>query len=146
MAKEFQVTFDCADAWGLAEFWCDVLGYVIEPPPAGFDSWEATLDAWGVAPDQRNNLCAIVDPDRQGPRIFFQKVPEGKTVKNRVHLDVRAAADAQSADERMTMLETACERLVGRGASRIRRVDPDPPMESGYIVMADLEGNEFCLD
>ena len=80
-----------------------------------------------------------------GPRLFFQRVPEGKTAKNRVHLDVRAAPGLQG-EERMTALEAECERLVALGASRVERHEPAPPMTAGHIVMADPEGNEFCLD
>jgi hypothetical protein len=80
-----------------------------------------------------------------GPRLWFQKVPEDKVVKNRLHLDIRAAPDLEG-DERMAVLEADCERLVALGASRLQRVEPAPPMSSGFIVMADPEGNEFCLD
>ena len=72
-------------------------------------------------------------------------MPEGKTVKNRVHLDVRAAPGLEG-DERMAALEAECERLVGLGATRLQRYEPAPPMKSGHIVMQDPEGNEFCLD
>ncbi len=87
----------------------------------------------------------IEDPDGEGPRVFFQQVPEDKVAKNRVHLDVRAAPGLEG-DERMAALEAECERLVALGATRLRRVEPAPPMEAGFVVMADPEGNEFCLD
>jgi hypothetical protein len=77
--------------------------------------------------------------------LFFQKVPEGKTAKNRLHLDVRAAPGLQG-DERMAALEAECARLVALGATRVQRYDPAPPMDAGHIVMADPGGNEFCLD
>jgi predicted enzyme related to lactoylglutathione lyase len=66
-------------------------------------------------------------------------------VKNRVHLDVRAAPGLEG-DERMAALETECERVVALGAVRVQRFEPAPPMSSGFIVMQDPEGNEFCLD
>ena len=145
-SREVQVTFDCADPAALAEFWCQVLGYQVQPPPAGFDSWDQALDAWGVPPAARNSRSAAVPPEGEsGPRLFFQRVPEGKTVKNRVHLDVRAAPGSES-EERMTLLDSEATRLVGIGATRVRRVDPDGPMETGFVVMQDPEGNEFCLD
>jgi hypothetical protein len=72
-------------------------------------------------------------------------VPEDKVDKNRVHLDVRAAPGLQG-DERMAALEVECDRLVARGATRVRRYEPAPPMSAGFIVMTDPEGNEFCLD
>jgi hypothetical protein len=77
--------------------------------------------------------------------VFFQKVPEGKTAKNRVHLDLRAAPGLEG-DERMAALEAECERLVGLGATRQQRFEPAPPMSAGFIVLQDPEGNEFCLD
>jgi hypothetical protein len=144
MAREVQVTFDCADPGAVAEFWAEVLGYVLQPPPPGFDSWEQALDAWGVPPERRNDRSALVDPDGRGPRVFLQRVPEGKTAKNRVHLDVRAAPGLAEAD-RMAALEAECERLVALGAVRVQRFEAEQA-GSGHIVMQDPEGNEFCLD
>ena len=144
-SREVQVTFDCADPAALAGFWCEVLGYRVEPPPAGFDSWDQALDAWGVPPEERNSRSAAVPPEGDsGPRLFFQRVPEGKTVKNRVHLDVRAAPGAEG-DERMTRLDAEATRLVSLGATRVRRFEPDR-MDAGFVLMQDPEGNEFCLD
>jgi hypothetical protein len=145
MSREIQVTFDCADPAALAEFWADVLGYQVQPPPDGFDSWDAALEAFGVPKDQWNSRSAILPVDGDGPRVFFQQVPEGKTVKNRVHLDVRAAPGL-TGDERMEQLESEASRLEALGASRAYRVEPSPPMEFGFITMHDPEGNEFCLD
>jgi len=145
MPREIQVTFDAADPAALAAFWAEVLGYRIQDPPPGFDSWDAALEAWGVPPEHRNDASALIDPEGNGPRVFIQKVPEGKTAKNRMHLDVRAAPGL-AGDERMAALEDECARLVTLGASRLRRNEPAPPLELGTIVMADPEGNEFCLD
>jgi hypothetical protein len=72
-------------------------------------------------------------------------VPEDKVAKNRVHLDVRAAPGLQG-EARMAALEAECGRLVALGATRLERHEPEPPMGFGHIVMADPEGNEFCLD
>ena len=72
-------------------------------------------------------------------------MPEGKEAKNRVHLDVRVAPGLQG-EERMAALQAECDRLVALGAKRVRRHDPEPPLSAGHIVMADPEGNEFCLD
>ena len=144
MAYEVQVTFDCGDPAALAEFWAAALGYVVQPPPEGFDSWDAALAAWGIPEDQRNERSAVVDPDGAGPRVFFQRVPEGKTAKNRVHLDVRAAPGLEG-EARMAEIESASERLVALGATRVQRFEADLA-GGGYIVMQDPEGNEFCLD
>ncbi len=145
MALDVQITFDCADPAALAEFWAEALGYRLQDPPAGFTSWEQALDAMGVPPDQRNSASAVVDPDGAGPRLFFQRVPEGKQAKNRVHLDVRAAPGL-TGEDRMAALEAAAERLSARGANRVQRFEPAPPMGHGHLVMTDPEGNEFCLD
>ncbi len=143
MTREIQITFDCADPAGLAEFWAETLGYQLQPPPPGFDTWDAALEAFGVPPERRNSRSAIVAEG--APRIFFQQVPEGKSAKNRVHLDVRVA-EGQQGDERMAVFEAEADRLAALGATRAYRVEPDGAMEQGFITMRDPEGNEFCLD
>jgi catechol 2,3-dioxygenase-like lactoylglutathione lyase family enzyme len=141
---EVQVTFDCADPARLMTFWCAVLGYELEGPPQGFASWDDALDAWGVPPEARNDRSAAVDPGGRGPRLFFQKVPEGKQAKNRVHLDVRAAPGLRGAD-RLAALQAKADGLVALGAQVVRRVEPGA-LDAGHLVMQDPEGNEFCLD
>lgn len=145
MAREIQVTFDSRDPAALAAFWAEALGYQVQAPPSGFDTWDAALAAMGVPADRRNDASAVTDPDGSGPRIFFQRVPEGGPERNPVHLDVRAA-QGRSGDERMDTLEAECQRLVALGASRGVRFEPEPPLELGHIVMTDPEGNVFCLD
>jgi hypothetical protein len=153
MSRPVQITFDAHDPKALSTFWRDVLAYV-HPGPPGVDlpadadplaAWDEFLAGIGVPPEQRNTRSAIEDPEGNGPRLFFQQVPEDKIAKNRVHLDVRAAPGLQG-DERMVALEEECARLVALGATRVRRFEPAPPMEAGFIVMTDPEGNEFCLD
>lgn len=144
MAFEFQVTFDSADPTAHAAFWAEVLHYVPAPPPPEFPTWEAALDAWGVPAEQRNERSAIVDPEGAGPRVFFQKVPESKTAKNRVHLDVRAAPGLEGS-AREDALNAEHDRVVALGASLLERLEPDGENEL-CIVMLDPEGNEFCLD
>lgn len=153
MSSTVQITFDAQDPRTLSIFWREVLGYVHPAPPGvelpeGGDplaAWEEFLKAADVPVEQRNSSSALVDPDGKGPRIFFQQVPEEKVAKNRVHLDVRTASDLRDA-QRMAALETECERLVGLGGTRLERHEPHPPTSIGFIVMADPEGNEFCLD
>jgi hypothetical protein len=79
-----------------------------------------------------------------GPRLFFQRVPEGKVVKNRVHLDVRVGTGLIG-QERLDTLEAECTRLVALGAVRVQLLIADDVNES-CIAMQDIEGNEFCLD
>jgi catechol 2,3-dioxygenase-like lactoylglutathione lyase family enzyme len=140
--KQFQVTFDCADPERVARFWCEVLGYVVPPPPAGFVSW-ADFDR-SLPPDSQGSAFACVDPTGVGPRLFFQRVPEGKVAKNRLHLDVRVGTGLVGA-ERLAALEAECARLISIGAVRERLLVADGVNES-CIVMQDVEGNEFCLD
>jgi len=140
--RQVQVTFDCAEPQRVGRFWCEVLGYVVPPPPEGFDGWEEyelTLPA-----ERRGASFACVDPTGVGPRLYFQRVPEGKVVKNRVHLDVRVGTGLVGA-ERLAALEAECARLVELGAVQERILYADEENES-CIVMQDLEGNEFCLD
>ena len=144
MATQFQVTFDSADPAALAAFWAEALHYVPQPPPDGFDSWDAVYEAEGASPEERTAWAALVDPDGSGPRLYFQRVPEPKTAKNRVHLDLRAAAGVPP-EGREDALEAECTRLVALGARRLRRLEADG-VDAVCIVMADPEGNEFCLD
>lgn len=145
--REVQITFDAHDPARLASFWAEALGYRLQPPPPPFASWDQALEAWGVPPEARNSKSAIVPPEgAPGPRVFFQQVPEGKSAKNRVHLDVRAAQGLKG-DVALEALESECARLVELGAARVRRYEPGEELGSdGYIVMTDPEGNEFCLD
>jgi hypothetical protein len=140
--REFQVTFDCAEPERVARFWCEALGYVVPPPPRGFDSWEE-FDR-SLPPEDQGSAYACVDPTGTGPRLFFQRVPEGKVVKNRVHLDVRVGTGLVG-EERVAALEAECARLLEHGATRVRLLVADEHDES-CLVMQDVEGNEFCLD
>jgi hypothetical protein len=135
VAVGVQVTFDCADPDRLSRFWCEALDYVVQSPPDAYSSWEDWLRERGVPTEKWNDASAAVDPSGSGPRLFFQRVPEGKVVKNRVHLDVNVGRD---------QVDSARDRLVALGASVIR---PGTTSELGeyWVVMADPEGNEFCL-
>src|SRR5262249_28735485 len=140
--KQFQVTFDCAEPERVARFWCEVLGYVVPPPPEGFATW----DDFGrsLPPEDLGSWFACIDPSGVGSRLFFRRVPEGKVVKNRLHLDVRVGTGLVG-EERLATLEAECARLVALGAVRVRLLPADDDTES-CIVMRDIEGNEFDLD
>src|SRR3984885_1124089 len=140
--KQIQVTFDCAEPERVARFWCEVLGYVVPPPPEGFATWDDFDRA--LPPERQGSAFACVDPTGVGPRLFFQRVPEGKVVKNRLHLDVRVGTGLVGA-ERLATLEAECARLGALGAGRGRRLPGGDDNESS-IVMQDIEGNEFDLD
>ena len=140
--KQIQVTFDCAEPERVARFWCEVLGYVVPPPPEGFATWDDFDRA--LPPERQGSAFACIDPSGVGPRLFFQRVPEGKVVKNRLHLDVRVGTGLVG-EERLAALEAECARLVALGAVRVRLLPADGYDES-CLVMRDIEGNEFCLD
>ncbi|WP_020137698.1 VOC family protein [Streptomyces sp. 351MFTsu5.1] len=140
--RKIQITFDCAEPERVARFWCEVLGYVVPPPPEGFADW---ADYERTQPPERQGAGFVCqDPSGVGPRLYFQRVPEGKVVKNRVHLDVRVGTGLVG-EERLAALEAECARLVALGAARERVLLADEYNES-CIVMRDVEGNEFCLD
>jgi Glyoxalase-like domain len=143
MAMRIQVTFDARDPRELGTFWAQLLGYVEEPPPEGFANWQEALTSFGVAADEMDRAYAIVDPDGAGPRIYLQKVPEGKTAKNRVHLDVDASGGRSAPKEgRQQRIDAAVARAVGLGAT----VTGTLAEYGGYtVVLADPDGNEFCL-
>jgi hypothetical protein len=90
MATGVQVVFDCADPDRLVRFWAQALGYKLQDPPQGHQSWEDWLRDQGIPQERWNDANAVVDPDGRDPRIFFQRVPEAKTVKNRVYLDLNS--------------------------------------------------------
>jgi hypothetical protein len=73
--KQIQVTFDSAEPEHVARFWCDVLGYVVPPPPEGFATWDDFDGA--LTPEDQGSAFACIDPSGVGPRLFFQRVPEG---------------------------------------------------------------------
>lgn len=137
MPRTFGVTIDCAEPVALAAFWRDVLDYIDEPPPEGYASWSADDAAQGFGADEAGAGATIIDPTGRGPRLYFQRVPEPKAAKNRVHLDV-VAADGRGWDGVLA----AVERAVAAGGTRLgESADPGDP----FVVIADPEGNEFCF-
>jgi hypothetical protein len=147
MAVTYQLVIDCADADRLAHFWAAALGYVVQPPPDGFATWDDWYRSVGV-PEEELGMGddRIEDPDGAGPAIWFQVVPEGKSVKNRWHVDVRASAgrDAPFA-ERRADIEAAAARLVALGATKVRTHEDEA---NGFyaVAMLDPEGNEFDIN
>ena len=126
MATHWTLGCDADEPQRLAEFWAVALGYVREP---GFDE-----------PDN----ASIVDPDGVGPAIGFLKVPERKTAKNRMHIDVRVAGPGPwDMVERERLIRAEVPRLIAAGASVVREEFYDDAL--GHVVMLDPEGNEFCV-
>jgi hypothetical protein len=143
MATGIQVVIDCADPDRLATFWSAALGYKLQDPPQGYPTWEDWLRDMKIPEDEWNSASAVVDPEGKGPRLYLQRVPEEKVVKNRVHLDLNVGGGrAEPMEKRKLRVDEEAERLVGEGARKVR-----PMEERGeyWIVMQDPEGNEFCL-
>ena len=143
MAIRLQVVFDAADPPKLAAFWGEAIGYVEEDPPDGFESWEAWAAANDLPREDWDRYASRVDPDGAGPRLFFQRVPEPKTAKNRVHLDLDVSGGRGTPlEDRRGRVADAVERAVAAGATRVKDYD-----EAGqhWVVLQDPEGNEFCL-
>ncbi|WP_329108547.1 VOC family protein [Micromonospora sp. NBC_01699] len=112
------ITVDCADTYTLAGFWAEALGY-----PRSTDDHPGDPEAIAQA------------PDGAGPSLLFIRVPEGKTVKNRLHLDLQPSD--RSRDEEVL-------RLIGLGATQV--ADHRRPDGAGWVTLADPEGNEFCVE
>jgi hypothetical protein len=143
VAVRVQVTFDCSDPDRLARFWATALDYRIPDPPDGFASWEDWLRETGVPEDEWNSASAVEDPDGVGPRLYFQRVPEGKAAKNRVHLDLNVGGGRGTPiEERTSAVEAVATRLEREGATRVRAMEQ---RGESWLVMQDPEGNEFCL-
>jgi hypothetical protein len=138
-APDFQVTFDTTDCHALARFWAAALGYDVEDHhdqitellAAGVATGADVVEIDGRRAWKVGTGCR--DPEGRRPRLLFQDVPEAKTVKNRVHLDVFVGDEARAAE---------VERLIGLGASFLHDGHLGP---STWVTMADPEGNEFCL-
>jgi hypothetical protein len=126
MATHWTLGCDAADPHRLAAFWAQALGYVAEP---GYDDPEG---------------ASIVDPDGKGPAIGFLRVPEGKTAKNRMHIDIRVAGEPPwDLAEREQRIRSKVPELVAAGATFVREEHYDGRL--GHVVMLDPEGNEFCV-
>ncbi|MGW0563525.1 VOC family protein [Streptomyces sp. NPDC003016] len=151
METTLQVAVDCAYPQKLVAFWCDALGYVPEPAPGGHPTRRAYWADMGVAEEELTAGAgerpgSIVDPAGRGPRVWFQRVPEGKRVKNRVHLDVKVSGGrGVPPDVRTRRVTDTVRRLTDTGATVFRVLDR-PDMEFCAVVLQDPEGNEFCVD
>ena len=143
MAVSVQVAIDCHDPDALAKFCAQALGYVLQPPPPGFSSWDDWLRENHIPESEWNSISAVVDPDGIGPRLFFQRVPEPKTVKTRVHLDLNVSGGPGTPiEERKAQVDAEAARLVALGATLIRTFDERGEYWAG---MQDPEGTEFDL-
>jgi hypothetical protein len=147
MAVRFQLVIDCADPDLLARFWAAALGYELEPPPTGFASWDDYWREVGV-PEAELGIGAdrIIDPDGGGPRIWFQVVPERKTVKNRLHLDIHVSGGrAVPIETRRQRVDAEAQRLADLGATMVG-VLSEEGIDHYAVAMNDPEGNEFDIN
>lgn len=142
MEASLQVTFDTADPHAQADFWAAVLGYEVENGPEVSDFVDSLVESGRIQPEERiyrngRSLFAVAaaahDPTGTRPRLYFQKVPEGKVVKNRVHLDLNVGAENALAE---------VARVEALGATRLWVTDDRGPVT---YTMQDPEGNEFCI-
>ena len=144
MGTPWTLTFDCSHPPTVAEFWKVALGYVDAPPPEGFDTWEQWLVHGGIPAEEWDDGAYLVDPDGVGPRISFLRVPEPKSAKNRVHIDVQAGGGrAEPWELRWPRVTETVSRLTSAGATVIREEPLDGTPD--HVVRADPEGNEFCV-
>lgn len=143
MSLGFQVTVDCANPAKLAEFWAKVLNYEIMGPPPGFATWEDWLRSANVPEDKWDSGSFIHDPEGKHAKMFFQKVPEGKVAKNRMHLDVHLdVPQGAPPEERKKAVGEKVKELQELGATKHSE---HSEFGSYWVVMSDPEGNEFCL-
>jgi hypothetical protein len=143
MAQSIQIVIDSADPAKLAEFWALALDYTIQEPPEGFDTWPDFLRSQGVPEESWNDAAAAVDPDRVGPRIYIQRVPEPKAGKNRLHMDINAGGPPGTPlDERAMRVRATVDTLLTAGATVVEEREQ---RGQRWVVMQDPEGNEFCV-
>ena len=138
------ISVDCGDAPRMAQFWCHALGYVEAPPPQGWSDWPSFLRDYDIPEEEWGDGASIRPASGDGPSISFLKVPEGKTVKNRIHLDLKVSGgrDVDQALRESRIRATEAD-LVARGATREREDLVDGRLD--HVVMRDPEGNEFCI-
>jgi hypothetical protein len=145
----FQLVIDCQDPELLARFWAAALGYVLEPPPEGFATWDDWRRDIGL-PDSELGIGAdsIIDPrgDGHGPRIWFRAEPDAKVAKNRLHLDIHVSGSrSDPMATRMQRVDAEAGRLAGLGATRTVVMSADG-LDHYAMGMKDPEGNEFDIN
>jgi len=147
MAAQFQLVIDCADADVMVRFWAAALGYVPEPPPEGFGTWDDFRRDIGLPEEYLgSDADSIIDPDGRGPRIWFHVLPDVKTVKNRLHLDIYVSGGrALPMETRRQRVEAEAQRLCALGATRTVVLTAEG-LDHYAVGMKDPEGNEFDIN
>ncbi len=147
MAVRFQLVMNCADAGLMARFWAAALGYQLEPPPAGFATWDDWRRDIGFPESELGGGAdSISDPDGAGPRIWFQVSLDGKTVPNRLHLDIYASGGRTNPLEtRRKRVDAEAQRLAALGATVLSSL-AEEGLDHYAVAMMDPEGNEFDIN
>jgi hypothetical protein len=144
MAITWSLTIDCAHPPTVARFWALALGYTEPPAPEGFETWEEWFTYYGVPEEEWDDGAYLHDPDGVGPNLSFLKVPESKVVKNRVHIDIQAGGGRGTPQEvRWPRVLKKIEQLETAGATVLSEHTANG--EPDHVLMADPEGNEFCV-
>jgi hypothetical protein len=147
MAVSYQLVIDCTSPDLVAHFWAEALHYVIAPPPPGFDSWDDFYRSIGL-PEEFLGIGddRIEDPNGEGPGIWFQVVPEKKSLKNRIHIDVNASGGRDiPLETRRERVDAEAARLVSLGATQLPAIS-DEGLDHYAVAMTDPEGNEFDIN
>ena len=153
MPARFQLVIDCKDPELLARFWAAALGYVLEPPPEGFATWDDWRRDIGL-PDSELGIGAdsIIDPRGDGPRIWFRSDEAAKVVKNRLHIDIHVSGGRTGVEGRSFPLaartqrvDAEARRLADLGAT-ITGPLGDDGLDHYAVGMKDPEGNEFDIN
>lgn len=148
MTTEWQLVIDCADPDRLVPFWAQALGYVPAAPPAGHASWRNYYLSIGVPESELgigDAVDRLVDPSGAGPAIWFQVVPERKSLKNRLHLDLKVGGGRSvPIGDRRRRVDAKVADLSAAGAHVINLNECAEP-EHYSVLMGDPEGNEFCV-
>jgi hypothetical protein len=147
MAVRYQLVVDCADPELMVRFWAAALGYEVEPPPPGFATWDDWRRDIGL-PESYLGISAdsIIDPAGGGPRIWFHALPDTKTVKNRLHLDIHASGGRDlPLEARRQRVDAEARRLCEIGATQTV-VMATEGVDHYAVGMRDPEGNEFDIN
>ena len=147
MAVRYQLVIDCADPELMVRFWAAALGYEVEPPPPGFATWDDWRRDIGLPESYLGTGAdSIIDPAGGGPRIWFHALPDTKTVKNRLHLDIHASGGRDlPLEARRERVEAEARRLCNLGATQTV-VMATEGVDHYAVGMRDPEGNEFDIN
>lgn len=150
---DWQLTIDCADPEPLVRFWAAALNYEVTPPPEGFETWNDYYLSIGVPAEEldftNDGADRLFDPNGEGPRIWFQVVPEPKQGKNRIHFDLFPTQRDRSLplEERRRIVDARVAELAALGASvwRANLSEGGEGAQHYGVTMKDPGGNEFCV-